>query len=167
MASKDLAVTMCLFVVTGFCIYLLIEFEKRYKDVKELEEAQKSDYKVAYLKTLLIKAIDVIKKHVNVIAHPYFFNHNVQHMLTVCPSFIHVLKLAKYTLDFPEAKEDMHILLAEMYGDQYEESLQLNVLARVQTTEYGIQEYFHYVIQDIEKATYVYVHNRQYLQKII
>jgi hypothetical protein len=67
---------------------------------------------------------------------------------------------------YPQAKDDLNNILIEKYGQNFEENPDLNVLVRVNTSEFGVQEYFHYMLRDIEKATELYIRNRSYIDKV-
>ncbi len=153
----------CFIIVTLFAIFILSCYIKYYFDIVKLYDIKPKIYNYEQLKQMLTKAIQVLKKYANTIAHPYFFNQNIDMILTTCPEIVHVLKLCKYILEFQESKKDLNNIMLELYGNGFEDSMQLNVLVKVQTSEYGVQEYFHYVLQDIEKCTYLYIRNKAYL----
>jgi hypothetical protein len=150
-------------VVTLFAIFVLVKYIINYYDVKKLYNLKPKLYNKEYLQQLVVKAVQVLKKYANTVAHPYFYNQSINIILTTCPEIVHVLKLCKYVLEFSESKTDLNNILLELYGNGFEDSTQLNVLVKVQTSEYGIREYFHYVLEDIEKCTYLYIRNKAYL----
>ena len=154
----------CLIIVTLFAIFILISYIKYYHDILKLYDVKPKIYNYDYLKQLITKSVQVLKKYANTIAHPYFFNQNIDMILTTCPELVHVLKLCKYILEFQESKRDLNIIFLDLYGKGFEDSTHLNVLVKIQTSEYGVQEYFHYVLQDIEKCTYLYIRNKAYLE---
>jgi hypothetical protein len=110
-------------------------------------------------------AIKCLKDNANTIAHPYFYTQKVEYMLAMMPTYANVLALCKYIIENPETQEDINNILIEWYGTNYPTSEQLIVLVRIQTNEYGHDEHFHYVLEDIEKGMTVYIRNREYLDK--
>lgn len=145
--------------------YLLFCYARMYRTIKKTEKNKKV-YSRIYFETLVVRCIDVLKENVNIIAHPYFFSQSIDYILSACPNFIHVLILCKYILDF-NAKNELKVILKDLYGPNYEESMELNALAKVSISNHGVQEYFHYVIGDIEKSIIMYIKNQEYVNKMI
>lgn len=164
--EQDKAVTLCLVFILIFSLYVLVHYSWLYLSTLKTYKNESQSYKRSELKVMLERAFKIIKNNANQIAHPYFYNQPIDYILTTIPSFINVLKLCRYLLVYPQAKDDINDILVEKYGNRFEESLELNVLVRIQTSDFGVQEYFHYILGDIERATELYIRNRSYIDKL-
>lgn len=164
--EQDIAVTMCLVLVVGFAAYTAVQYVRLYHTASKIYKNEGNAYKREELKAMMDRAFRCIKDNANQVAHPYFYNQGAEHVLATVPSFINVFMLCRYTLVYPQAKEDTNSILVETYGTRFEDNPELNVLVRVKTSEFGVQEYFHYVLEDIEKATEFYIRNRTYIDKV-
>lgn len=164
--EQDIAVTMCLVLLLAFAVYMVVEYGRLWNSASKVYKDEGNAYKREELKSMLESAFGCIRDNANQIAHPYFYSHPIDYILTTIPSYINVLKLCRYTLVYPQAKDDINDILVERYGTRFEESMDLNVLVRVQTSEFGVQEYFHYMLRDIEKGTELYIRNRVYVDKV-
>lgn len=165
--DQDTAVTMCLVLILVFSLYMLVRYSVLYLSAQKAYKNEAASYKRADLKNMMVTAFKTIRDNANQIAHPYFYNQPIDYILTTVPSFTNVLKLCRYILTYPQAKDDLNDILLEKYGSRFEENPELNVLVRVRMSEFGTQEYFHYLLQDIEKATELYIRNRAYVDKIL
>jgi hypothetical protein len=145
---------------------MLAHYSYLYLSAHKVYQNEGDAYKRSELKKMIENAFNIIRNNANQIAHPYFYNQPIDYILTTIPSFIHVLKLCRYILMYPQAKDDLNNILIEKYGQNFEENPDLNVLVRVNTSEFGVQEYFHYMLRDIEKATELYIRNRSYIDKV-
>ena len=115
--------------------------------------------------SLMKTSIKVLKDNANLIVNPNFYTQPIEYMLATMPSYGTVLILCKYIIDNPESQDDITKILEIWYGSDYSRSKELNVLVRVKTSNYGVDEYFHYIIEDIDKGMTIYVHNKEYLDK--
>ena len=164
--EQDKAVTMCLVFILVFSLYMLVHYSYMYLSVRKAYKHEGDAYKRSELKKMMEKAFNTIRDNANQITHPYFYNQTIDYILTTIPSFINVLTLCRYILMYPQAKDDLNDILIEKYGQNFEENPELNVLVRVKTSEFGVQEYFHYMLRDIEKASELYIRNRSYIDKV-
>ena len=164
--EQDKAVTMCLVFILVFSLYMLVHYSYLYLSAHKAYKNEGDAYKRSELKKMMEKAFNTIRDNANQIAHPYFYNQPIDYIINTIPSFINVLKLCRYILTYPQAKDDLNDILIEKYGQKFEESPELNVLVRVNTSEFGVQEYFRYILGDIEKATELYIRNRSYVDKV-
>lgn len=163
--GDDLSITVCLLIVTVFAFYLLVHFSYLYFKTKLMNNVETAKYSKQVLKSLMSKALKTLKENANTIAHPYFHSQPIQYILSLVPSYMNVLVFCKYIIEYPDSQNDVNNILIELYGIDYVNSKELRVLVRVQTTEYGIDEHFHYIIEDVAKGIAVYVHNKEYLDK--
>lgn len=167
MNQNELTAAICLGIATCFSLYLIVMYSVRYYQLKQLYKPTDREYRKEKLQLLLVSAVRVLVKHANLIAQPYFHSYSIEYILSVCPSYLEVLLFTKYTLDYPQSKNDLHDILVDLYGSRFEESSELNVLVKAKTSEFGMQEYHHYVMQDLEKANYMYIHNKHYVDQLI
>lgn len=167
MGPNDLTAAICLGIAFCFSIYLVVMYSIRYNQLSKLVSPKDGEYKKETLRIILVSAVRVLIKHANLVAQPYFYSYPIDYILSTCPQYLQVILFIKYTLDYPQSKNDLHDLLVELYGKRFEESANLNVLVKVKTSDFGFQEYYHYLLQHFEKATYVYIHNKHYIDQLI
>lgn len=167
MDPTELTAAICLGITTCFSIYLIMMYSIRYNDLSKLSRPKDKEYRKEKLQQMLVSCIRVLVKHSNLLAQPYFYTYPIEHLISVCPAYLEVILFTKYVLDNPQSKNDLHDILVELYGTRFEESAELNVLVKVKTSDFGFQEYHRYILQDLEKATYLYVHNKHYLDQLI
>jgi hypothetical protein len=154
-------------VVLLFAIFIGISYFVMYYEVLRESKKESAHYEKNKLRQLLLNAIKVLTDKANTIAHPYFFNQPIEYIFSTVPSIYHVFRFCKYKIENPESSRDLHFILLEEFGDRFEECKELNVLVRVNTSEFGVQEYFHYLLEDIEQATNVYLKNKRYIDKLL
>jgi hypothetical protein len=167
MDYDNFTVTLCLIIIDLFLVFLLIHYSVIYVRLKKYSKKEVSSYKKETLKIYLASAIKALTANVNTVAQPYFLNKKIDQILIYVPSYIEVLKLDKYILSYEQSRNDLNNILIEWYGQNYMSSSKLNFLVKVKTTEYGAEEYMHYILGDIEKSIAVYVHNRKYIDNLI
>ena len=157
--------TLCLIVLLCFAFYIMIHYSYIYIRLYTLNtnSIKINLYKKSDLQILFLKAIDVLQKNANIVAHPYFYNESISSILDRFPSYINVLNLCKFIVLNDDSKNDLNDILIENYGVRYQLSPNLNILVSVTTSEYGVDEHFHYLLEDIEKSTIIYLHNRKYI----
>lgn len=162
-------ITLCLIVVLMLTLYILYCYFMLYNSIIILQKNSNelASYSKKYLKKLFIKAINVLKLNANTVAHPYFYNQPINFILNVFPQYIEVLKLCRYIVINPDTNNDLNDILIELYGDRFEMSFNLNILVKVNTSDYGGDEYFSYLLKDIEKSIILYLHNRDYIDKLL
>lgn len=165
--ENDNAVSLCLVVTVIFSFYLLIHYSFIYLKTIQLYKYQGDNYRKNYLEKLLVTAVFVVASNANTIAHPYFYNQSIDYILNTTPNYIHVFKFCSYILQYSQSQIDLNDILIERYGVNYTESPQLNIRVRVQTSEYGVDEYLRYVLEDFEKCTVLYLRNRQYVDNML
>lgn len=167
MGPNDLTAAICLGIALCFSIYLIVMYSIRVNELSKLSNPKDREYRKDNLQKVMVSAVRVLVKHANLVAQPYFYTYPIDYILSSCPAYIQVLIFIKYTLDYPQSKNDLHDLLVELYGSRFEESAELNVLVKVKTSDFGFQEYYHYLLQHFEKGTYVYIHNKHYIDQLI
>ena len=67
--------------------------------------------------------------------------------------------MCEYLITYPESKNDINNILIELYGEEYYKSHELNIMVNVKTSDYGSEEYFHYILEDINKCMILYKNN--------
>lgn len=167
MSPNELTAALCLGIVTCFSLYLIVMYGIKLYQLNKMLKPKDREYRKEKLIQMLVSAIRVLTKNANLISQPYFYTYPIEYLLSACPSYLEVILFAKYTLENPQSKNDLHDILVELYGHKFQESAELNVLVKVKTSDFGDQEYHHYLLQDFEKATNLYVNNKEYIDQLI
>jgi hypothetical protein len=129
-------------------------------DAKTVAPAAKSNYKKNELKELLIKSLKIIRENVNTFSDPYFYNQKMYEIINKVPDIKTIFKLCEYLITYPESKNDINNILIELYGVNYYKSHQLNILVSIKTSDYGSEEHYHYILEDINECMILYINNK-------
>lgn len=127
---------------------------------KTAAPAVKSNYKKNELKDLLIKSLKIIKDNANTFSDPYFYNQKFYEIMNKVPDIKTIFKLCEYLITYPESKNDINNILIEFYGVNYYKSHELNIPVTVKTSDYGSEEHYHYILEDINECMILYINNK-------
>lgn len=172
---KDIILTVSLIIITILTIYLLfyyiyiytslLQINKKYNpDVVKMNKdkviEKRSNYKKNELKDLLIKSLKIIKDNVNTFSDPYFYDQKMYYIKNTVPGIDTIFKLCDYLNTYPESSNDLNDILIELYGEDYYKSHELNLIVTVKTSDYGSEEHYHYILEDINKCMILYQNNK-------
>jgi len=168
---KDIILTISLLIITILSIYLLSYYISIYTSllkmmskynpvtpskVKTTDTVAHSNYNKNELKDLLTKSLKIIKDNINTFADPYFYDQQIYIIVDKVPDIKTIFKLCDYLITYPESRNDVNNILIELYGVDYYKSNELNIMAVVKVSDYGSEEYYHYILEDINKCMILY-----------
>ena len=105
--------------------------------------------------------LDELGKYVDVVAAPYFYSKSVEEILKVFPSYLVVLRFAKYVYEHDDTRNDaVHKTLVKTYGKKYKTSPKLSFEVTVDINKHRQSTYRHSILVDLTKAQYVYRKNK-------
>ena len=162
-----------LIIIAIFSVYLLFHYVYVYILLMQMNDIYNpapgsvaitnvtppSNYKKNELKDLLIKSLKIIKDNANTLSDPYFYNQQIYVIMNKVPEIATIFKLCDYLITYPESKNDINNILIELYGEEYYKSHELNIIVTVNTSDYGSEDYFHYILEDINKCMILYKNN--------
>jgi hypothetical protein len=125
--ENNMLMMISLVILLLACLYLFITYELAISKVNKLTDYamhvnhlgkvySAEPYDAATFDKLLVKAVDELGSHVTIVATPYFYAKSLQGMLKVFPTYIEVLRLAKYIYDHEDTRNDaVHTTLVKHY----------------------------------------------------
>lgn len=170
--ENNILVAIALVVLLGVCVYLYVMYLQALAKADELNDHimqvrklgrvySASHYDPIIFEKLLLDALDELGKYVDVVAAPYFYSKPLDEILKVFPSYLVVMRFAKYVHEHDDTRNDaIHKTLVKTYGKRYKTSPKLTYEVTVDINKHRKSTYRHSILVDLTKGQFVYRKNK-------